>query len=52
MPTGDKSDTIRYDGGGNRNIYPDAVKCDRMRLIGPKGDQLGLIRNRPLEESK
>ena len=27
----------------NRNIYPDAVTCDRMRLIGPKCDQLGLI---------
>ena len=25
----------------NRNIYPDAVTCDRMRLIGPKCDQLG-----------
>ena len=27
----------------NRNIYPDAVTCDRMRLIGPKCDQLGSI---------
>ena len=27
----------------NRNIYPDAVTCDRMRLIGPKCDQLGPI---------
>ena len=27
----------------NRNIYPDAVTCDRMRLIGPKCDQLGTI---------
>ena len=25
----------------NRNIYPDAVTCDRMRLIGPKSGQLG-----------
>ena len=22
----------------NRNMYPDAVTCDRMRLIGPKCD--------------
>ena len=27
----------------NRNVYPDAVTCDRMRLIGPKCDQLGPI---------
>ena len=27
----------------NPNIYPDAVTCDRMRLIGNKCDQLGLI---------
>ena len=27
----------------NRNIYPDAVTCNRMRLIGPKCDQLGPI---------
>ena len=27
----------------NRNIYPDAVKCDRMRQIGPESDQLGPI---------
>ena len=27
----------------NRNIYLDAVTCDRMRLIGPKCDQLGPI---------
>ena len=26
-----------------RNIYPDAVICDRMRLIGHKCDQLGPI---------
>ena len=25
----------------NRNIYLDAVICDRMRLMGPKCDQLG-----------
>ena len=27
----------------NRNIYPDAVTCDRVRLIGPNCDQLGPI---------
>ena len=27
----------------NRNKYPDAVTCDRMRLIGSKCDQLGPI---------
>jgi len=27
----------------NRSIYPDAVTCDRMRLICPKCDQLGPI---------
>ena len=27
----------------NRNMYPHAVTCDRMRLIGPKFDQLGSI---------
>ena len=27
----------------NRNIYPDAITCDRMRLIGPKCDELGHI---------
>ena len=27
----------------NRNIYPDSVTCDRMRLIGHKCDQLGPI---------
>ena len=25
----------------NRNIYPDAVTFDRMRLIGPKSGHLG-----------
>ena len=28
----------------NRNIYPDAVTCDRMRLIGAKYDQLEPIK--------
>ena len=28
----------------NQNMYPDAVTCVRMRLIGPKFDQLGPIR--------
>ena len=27
----------------SRSIYPDAVTCDRMRLIGPKSGQLGPI---------
>ena len=27
----------------NQNIYPDAVTCDRKRLVGPKSDQLGPI---------
>ena len=27
----------------NRNIYPDADTCYRLRLIGPKCDQLGPI---------
>ena len=27
----------------NRKIYPDAVTCDRMCLIGSKCDQLGPI---------
>ena len=27
----------------NRKMYADAVTCDRMRLIGPKFDQLGPI---------
>ena len=27
----------------NRNTYPDVVTCDRMRLIGPKCNQLGPI---------
>ena len=27
----------------NRNIYPDAVTRDRMRLIDPKSGQLGPI---------
>ena len=27
----------------NLHIYPDAVICDRMHLMGPKSDQLGPI---------
>jgi len=27
----------------NLGIYPDAVICDRMHLMGPKSDQLGPI---------
>ena len=36
----------------NRNIYPDAATCDRMRLIGPKSGQLGPINHCILEESQ
>ena len=36
----------------NRNIYLDAATCDRMRLIGPKCDQLGPINHCLLEESQ
>jgi len=36
----------------NQNMYPDAVTCDRMRLIGPKCDQLGPITYCLLEESQ
>ena len=36
----------------NLNMYLDAVTCDRMRLIGPKCDQLGPIHHCLLEESK
>ena len=36
----------------NQNIDPDAVTCDRMRLIGPKSDQLGPIDHCLLEESQ
>ena len=35
----------------NRNIFPDAVTRDRMRLIDPKSDQLGPIHHCLLEES-
>ena len=35
--------TLDSDLKVNRNIYPDAVTCDRMCLIGPKYDQLGPI---------
>ena len=34
----------------NRNIYPDAVTRDRMRLIDPKSDQLGPIYQNLVEE--
>ena len=34
----------------NRNIYPDAVTCNRTRLIGPKSGQLGPIHHCLLEE--
>ena len=33
-----------------RNIYPDAVTRDRIRLIDPKSDQLGPIHHCLLEE--
>ena len=36
----------------NRNIYPDAVTCVRMRLIGHKCDQLGPINIVYLESPK
>jgi len=32
----------------NRNIYPDAVTCNRMRLIGPKSGQLGPINQKKI----
>ena len=35
-----------------RNIFADAVTCDRMRLIGPKSGQLGPIYHCLLEESQ
>ena len=34
----------------DRNIYPDAVTCDRMCLIGPKSGQLGSFNHCLLEE--
>ena len=34
----------------NRNIYPDAVTLDRMRLIDPKSSQLGPIHHCLVEE--
>ena len=34
----------------NRNVYPDAVTLDRMRLIDPKSGQLGPIHHCLLEE--
>ena len=33
-------------------VYPDAVTCDRMRLIGPNSGQLGPIYYCLLEESQ
>ena len=27
----------------NQNLYPDAVTCDRMRLIGPKSGLLTIV---------
>ena len=36
----------------NRNIPPDAVTCDRLRLIGPKSGHLGPIDHCLLEESQ
>ena len=39
---------LKVDG----NIYLDAVTCDRIRLIGPKCDQLGPINHCLLEESQ
>ena len=33
--------TLDSDLKVNRNIYPDAVTCDRVRLIGPKSGQVG-----------
>ena len=39
------------DRKANRNIYPDAVTCDRMQLIVPKSDQLGPFKYCLLKES-
>ena len=36
----------------NQNIYPDVVKCDRIRLISPKSGQLGPMNRCLLEESQ
>ena len=36
----------------SQNIYPDAVTCDKMRLIGPRGGQLGPINHCLLAESQ
>jgi len=44
--------TSDHDIKVNRHIYPDAVTCDRMRLIGPKSGQLGPINHCLLEESQ
>ena len=42
--------TSDSDLNANRNIYPDAVTCDRMLLISPKSGQLGPINHSLLEE--
>ena len=34
----------------NRDIYPDAVTLDRMRLVDPKSGQLGPIHRYLVEE--
>ena len=44
--------TLDSDLKVNRNIYPDLVTCDRMRLIGPKNGQLGPINHCLLEKSQ
>ena len=36
----------------NRNVYPGAVTCDRIHVIGPKSGQLGPINHCLLEESQ
>ena len=36
----------------NRKMYPGAVTCDMMHLIGPTSGQLGPINNCLLEESQ
>ena len=44
-------ETSDSDGKVNRNIYPDGVTCDKVRLIGPKSGQLGPMSHCLLEES-
>ena len=36
----------------DRNVYSDTVTCDKVRLIGLKGSQLGPINHCLLEESQ